>query len=58
MVLDAEWRKTPTPADIDELNRLLRVGDRALNVTIEDDARRSEVVSEFLTGGPETERTQ
>jgi hypothetical protein len=58
MVLDAEWSKTPTAADIEELNRLLRVGDKALNVNIEDDARRDDVARGFLADQQKPEVTQ
>jgi hypothetical protein len=57
-ILDAEWRRTPTQVDKEELARLLHIGDRALSLNVEDDSRRGEVVREFLSGGPEPERTQ
>lgn len=57
-VLDVDWHRTPTTADVKEPNRLLRVGDKALNVTIEDDAKRGEFARAFLADQQETERTQ
>ena len=57
-VLDADWRRNPSKRDIRELSKLLRIGDRALNVTEDDDERRSEMAREFLAGGDSTEQIQ
>jgi hypothetical protein len=54
----ANSRERRSPKDIKELNRWLRLGDRALNLTIEDDKRRGEFARAFLADQQETERTQ
>lgn len=58
VVVDADWQRAPSRRDMKELNRLLRVGDKALNLSVQDDNRRAEVAREFLAGGDESRGVQ
>lgn len=53
VVLDVEWKRPPMQVDIEELGRLLHVGDKTLNLIVEDENRRQDITCEFLAGGDE-----
>jgi hypothetical protein len=47
-VLDAEWRRSPTRADIEELTRFLALSVPILSVRIEDAAEREKFTRAYL----------